>query len=164
MKSSREHPAADQPLMAKAVADAVGATKRQVQFWTDHGVLQFLPGGGGTRGNQRLYPRTELPFAAMACYLAASGIQIGTIGLAVFHVRLQLSDPNLPGANLPKYRRFLRGETESYILVRIHPKGAGGYDQGVTWVREKDLVEKYLKWDHAMTVINVKLVMSPHVE
>ena len=98
MKSSREHPAADQPLMAKAVADAVGATKRQVQFWTDHGVLQFLPGGGGTRGNQRLYPRTELPFAAIAHYLVVSGIQIGTIKMAMFHVRMELSNPTNPGA------------------------------------------------------------------
>ena len=164
MKSLREHPAADQPLMAKAVADAVGATKRQVQFWTDHGILQFLPGSGGARGNQRLYPGTELPFAAMACYLAASGIQIGTIKLAVFFVRLELSNPNLPHANLLKYRRYLRGEIDSYILVRTDRAPRGGYDQSVTWVSEKDLVEKYLKWDRAMTVINVKLVMSPHVE
>ena len=99
----------------------------------------------------------------MACYLAASGIQIGTIKLAVFLVRLQLSNPNIPGANLPKYRRFLRGGVDSYILVRTYPLADGGYDQGVTWISEKDLV-KYAKDDSAMTVINVKRVMSPHVE
>ena len=163
MKSSRKQPAADQPLMAQALADAVGATKRQVQFWSDHGVLQFLPGSGGARGNQRLYLRTELPFAAMACYLAASGIQIGTIKLAIFLVRGELSNRNIPGANPSKFRRFLRGETDSYILVRTHPASRGGYHQSVTWIPEKDLV-KYAKGDHAMTVINVKRVMSPHVE
>ncbi len=163
MESLREHPAADQPLMAKAVADAVGATKRQVQFWSDHGVLQFLPGSGGARGNQRLYLRTELPFAAMACYLAASGIQIGTIELAVFMVRNELSDPNLPGANPPKYRRYLRGEIDSYILVRTHPAPRSGYDQSVTWIAESDLLE-CLKHDRATTVVNVMRVMSPHVE
>ena len=92
MKPLREHSTADQPLMAKALADAVGATKRQVQFWSDHGVLQFLPGSGGSRGNQRLYLRTELPFAAMACCLAEVGIQIGTIELAAFLVRIELSN------------------------------------------------------------------------
>ncbi len=79
-------------------------------------------------------------------------------------VRSLLRDRARPGANPTKYRHFLRGETASYILVRTHPKDGGGYDKGVTWVPEKDLVEKYLKWDHAMIVINVKLVMSPHVE
>ncbi len=164
MPSSKKSQAADQPFMARALADAVGATKRQVQFWSDHGVLQFLPGSGGARGNQRLYPRSELPFAAMACYLAASGIQIGTIKLAIFLVRGELSNRNIPGANPSKFRRFLRGEADSYILVRTFPDPAGdGYTQSVTWIPEKDLV-KYLKGDHATTVVNVKRVMSPHVE
>ena len=163
MKSSRKRQIPDQPLMAQALADAVGATKRQVQFWSDHRVLQFLPGSGGARGNQRLYLRTELPFAAMACYLAASGIQIGTIKLAVFMVRNELSNPNLPGANPSKYRRYLRGEIDSYILVRTHPATRGGYDQSVTWIAERDLLE-YLKGDRATTVVNVMRVMSPHVE
>ena len=154
--------AADQPLMAQALADAVGATKRQVQFWSDHGVLQFLPGSGGSRGNQRLYLRTELPFAAMARALAANGIQIGTIELATFLVRGELSNRSLPGANPTKFRRYLRGEIASYILVRTHPDPAGdGYKQSVTWIPEKDLV-KYSKDTSTMTVINVKRVMSPH--
>ncbi len=163
MQSLRKHQAADQPLMAQALADAVGATKRQVQFWSDHGVLQFLPGSGGARGNQRLYPRTELPFAALAHYLAVAGIQIGTIKLAMFLVREELSNPTNPGANPPKYRRYLCGEIDSYILVRTYPAPSGGYEQSVTWIPEKDLV-KYLGWHHATTVINVKRVMSPHVE
>ena len=164
MKSLQKRRAADRPLMAKALADAVGATKRQVQFWSDHGVLQFLPGSGGARGNQRLYLRTELPFAAMARALAASGIQIGTIDLAMILVRGELSNSNLRRANPSKFRRYLRGETDSYILVRTYPDPAGdGYKQSVTWIPEKDLV-KYAKDDPAMTVINVKRVMSPHVE
>ena len=162
MKFSKKSQAADQPFMARALADAVGATKRQVQFWSDHGVLQFLPGSGGARGNQRLYPPSELPFAAMACYLAACGIQIATIELAVFLVRGELNNPSLPRANPRKYRRFLRGETDSYILVRTQPKESGGYEQSVAWIPEKDLV-KYLKADPAATVINVTRVMSPHV-
>ncbi len=163
MKLLRKRQAGDQPLMAQALADTVGATKRQVQFWSDHGVLEFLPGSGGARGNQRLYALTEPPFAALACYLAASGIQIRTIGLAVSGVRIELNNPNLPGSNPPKYWRYLRGEIDSYILVRTHPAGGGGYDQSVTWIPERDLV-KYLKADRSTTVINVKRVMSPHVE
>ena len=164
MKSLRKSRAVDQPLMAQALADAVGATKRQVQFWSDHGVLLFLPGSGGARGNQRLYLRTELPFAALACYLAASGIQIGTIRLAVPFIRGELSNPNRPAALRSKFWRFLRGETNSYILVRTFPDpGGDGYKQSVTWIPEKDLM-KYAKYDQAMTVINVKRVMTPHVE
>ncbi len=163
MASLKIRQAADQPLMAQALADVVGATKRQVQFWSDHKVLQFLPGSGGTRGNQRLYLRTELPFAAMACYLAASGIQIGTIKLAMGAVRRELRNSKLTGANPTKFQRFLRGEIRSYILVRTFQDPAGdGLKQSVTWIPEKDLLN-YAKDDHAMTVINVKRVMSPHV-
>ena len=148
--------------MAKALADVVGMTKRQVQFWSDHEVLHFLPGSGGTRGNQRLYPRTELPFAALAGALAANGVQIGTIKLAMDLVRRELNNPNLRRANPSKFRRWLRGGTGSYILVRAHPADGGGYKQSVTWVSEKDLKEKYLEWGHVTTVINVKRVMSSH--
>jgi len=163
MKSGRKRQTLDRPLMAQAVADAVGATKRRVQLWSDHGVLQFLPGSGGVRGNQRLYPRTELPFAAMACYLAKLGVNIGTIDLAVFMARTELNPPTFHGADPSKYRRYLRGEIDSYILVRTHPKNGGGYDQSVTWIAESELME-YLKGDCAATVINVKKVMSPHAE
>ncbi len=163
MASLKERQAADQPLMAQALADVVGATKRQVQFWSDHEVLQFLPGSGGTRGNQRLYLRTELPFAAMACYLAASGIQIGTIHLAVAAVRGAPSNSKLSGANPAKFQRFFRGELRSYILVRTFQDPAGaGLEQSVTWIPETDLLN-YAKDDCAMTVLNVKRVMSPHV-
>ncbi len=54
-------------LMAQAMADAIGATKRQVQIWTDAGVLicrpetDLHPG----RGRQRLYDREELPVATL---------------------------------------------------------------------------------------------------
>ena len=143
--------------MAKALADAVGATKRQVQFWSDHEVLEFLPGSGGSRGNQRLYPRTELPFAAMACYLAASGIRIGAIKMAMFMIRGALNNPEWP------HRRHLRGEGDSYILVRTQPAAGGGYEQSFQWVLEEALV-KSMESGFATTVINVKRVMTPHVE
>ena len=93
----------------------------------------------------------------------ASGIQIGTIELAVGLVRGELINRNIVGSNPRKFWRFLRGESNSYILVRTRPKSGGGYEQGVTWIPEKDLV-KYMEWDPAATVINVKRVMSPYVE
>ena len=151
----------DKPLMAKAFGDAVGATKRQVQFWTAHGVLQFLPGSGGGTGNQRLYPQTEVPFAALARHLAAAGIQVGTIEFAVFMVRTEITNSTLHGANPQKFRRYLRGEEDSYILVRTHPKAGGRNKRSVTWIGAEDLAE-YLGFDHATTVINVRKVMGPH--
>ena len=50
--SSTEH----MPIMAQAVADAIGANKRQVQIWTDAGILRCLPETDRQgRGRQRLY-------------------------------------------------------------------------------------------------------------
>ena len=98
MAPSQSSTRPDDTLMTQALADAVGATKRQVQFWTHHKVLDYLPGTGSGRGKKRLYPRSELPIAAMARYLAASGVRVETIHFAAQVVRLELTDPSLRGA------------------------------------------------------------------
>ena len=82
----------DKPLMAKAFGDVIGATKRRVQLWSDYGILEFLPGSGGARGNQRLYSRSELPFALMAHYMAESGVNIGAIKRVISAARHSAHD------------------------------------------------------------------------
>lgn len=66
--------------MAQAVADKVGATKRQIQLWTDGGAIRCLPGTDRQgRGRQRLYDQSELPFAAFVTALARHKIPIGDL-------------------------------------------------------------------------------------
>ena len=103
--------------MAQAVADAVGATKRQVQLWSDAGAIQCFPETDRQgRGRQRLYPRSELPFAAMAAFLARYQIPIGMIRAWIHFTRMQLaSDIPGPGRKADWYRRAFRGEEESYM-------------------------------------------------
>ena len=70
MKKISRLPAHEEPLMAQAVADAVGATKRQIQLWTDGGAIRCLPETDRQgRGRQRLYEQSELPFAALVAHI-----------------------------------------------------------------------------------------------
>ncbi len=162
MSPSKPTTRPDQTLMTQALADSVGATKRQIQFWTEHGILDYLPGSGGGQGRQRLYPRTELPFAAMARYLA-NAARVNTISLAVFGARLSLNPtPGLKGARPRWYRQALRGEVESYMVISYHPR-ASKYEPGVSWSDKSKLVE-LLPHRHGLIIINVQKVMSPHAE
>jgi len=68
----------DDFLMAQAVADAIGATKRQVQIWTDAGAIRCTPESDRQgRGRQRLYDRSELPVAALVAAMARCKLPIG---------------------------------------------------------------------------------------
>ncbi len=67
-------------MMAQAVADAIGATKRQVQLWTDAGAIQCLPDTDRQgRGSQRLYSKDELPTAALVAAAAKAKLPIGIL-------------------------------------------------------------------------------------
>ena len=104
--------------MAKAVADAVGATKRQVQLWSDAGAIQCFPETDRQgRGRQRLYPRSELPFAAMAAFLARYQIPIGMIRAWIHFSRMQL-EHDIPESRRKAdwFQRAFRGEEESYMM------------------------------------------------
>ena len=68
----------DELLMAQAVADRIGATKRQVQIWTDAGAIRCIPESDHQgRGRQRLYDRSELPIAAIVAAMARCKLPIG---------------------------------------------------------------------------------------
>ena len=160
MTPSQSSTRPDDTLMTQALADAVGATKRQVQFWTKHYILDYLPGTGRGRGQKRLYPRSELPIAAMARYLAASGVRVDTIHFAAQVVRHELTDSSVRGERTAWCRKALRGEVESYIVIPYHPVD-GRYVEGINWSNRDNLI-KMLPHRHGAIIVNVQKVMSPH--
>ena len=149
--------------MAQAVADAVGATKRQVQLWSDAGAIQCFPETDRQgRGRQRLYPRSELPFAAMAAFLARYQIPIGMIRAWIYFTRMMLAS-DMPGSNRKAdwYRKAFRGQEESYMMFQAAERGTitGGY----MWTDRTIMVEN-VTHNLGYIVLNVRKVIAPLVE
>ena len=68
------------PLMARELANAVGASKRQIQIWTDAGAIQCRSETDRLgRGKQRLYDAEELLYAAVSARLAELQLPIGRL-------------------------------------------------------------------------------------
>ena len=134
--------------MAKALADAVGATRRQVQLWTDAHVIDCLPGTDrqGT-GRKRLYGQSEIPFAALAAELAKWQISIGRIALLVGWVRAS--------RKMPKPKMILRGTQINWLVIPRDQE-----DPVIASERVGDSLETY----PSAIVINVKEVMEPEVQ
>lgn len=148
--------------MAQAVADAVGATKRQVQLWTDAGAIQCFPETDRQgRGRQRLYPRSELPFAAMAVFLARYQIPIGMIRAWIHFTRMQLAS-DIPGSGRKAYwyRKAFRGQEESYMMFQA---AEGGHTGTYTWTDRTIMVEN-VTHNLGYIVLNVRKVIAPLVE
>ena len=162
MTLRRKPPERDQPLMAQAVADAVGATKRQVQLWSDAGAIQCFPETDRQgRGRQRLYPRSELPFAAMAAFLARYQIPIGMIRAWSQFARMHLAS-DVPGSSRKAdwYQRAFRGEEESYMLFgtaeAVITENFGWNDRSIMIAR--------ITHNRGYVVLNVRKVIAPFVE
>ncbi len=85
----------NEPIMAKALAGKIGATKRQVQFWTKHGIIRPASGGGGT-GHHYRYPNSERPYAWLALMLADLGMRVGSIKVLVNKVRDEAAQKYFP--------------------------------------------------------------------
>ena len=148
--------------MAQAVADAIGATKRQVQLWTDGGAIRCLPETDRQgRGRQRLYDQTELPFAALVAALATHKLPIGDLILWSRVVRTSLREFPFQGKKYTKdwHEAAFRGEIESYIILRSHK---GEQAAGLTWLDLDDTL-KTLKLAGTAIVINVQETVSPFV-
>lgn len=137
----------EKPLMAKALADAVGATRRQVQLWTDAHVIDCLPGTDrqGT-GRKRLYDQSEIPFAALAAELAKWQISIGRIALLVGWVRAS--------RKIRKPKMILRGTQINWLVI---PRD----QEDLVLMTER--IGDSLKAYPSAIVINVKEVMEPQV-
>jgi hypothetical protein len=151
--------------MAQAVADAVGATKRQVQLWSDAGAIQCFPETDRQgRGRQRLYPRSELPFAAMAAFLARYQIPIGMIRAWVGFARMVLAGQIEPLPSTRRgtdwYRSAFRGEEESYMMFRA----ADGVITGSFGWNDRKLMIEGVRHNPGYIVLNVRKVIAPFVE
>ncbi len=148
--------------MAQAVADAVGATKRQVQLWSDAGAIQCFPETDRQgRGRQRLYPRSELPFAAMAKVLAGYQIPIGMIREWIKFTRMLLAS-DIPGSGRKAdwYRRAFRGEEESYMTFQA----AEGVVTGSYGWNDRRIMIEGITHNRGYIVLNVRKVIAPFVE
>ncbi len=148
--------------MAQAVADAVGATKRQVQLWSDAGTIQCFPETDRQgRGRQRLYPRAELPFAALAAFLARYQIPIGMIRAWIHFTRMQLAS-DIPGSRRKAdwYRRAFRGQEESYMMFQA---AKGPVTGSYTWTDRTIMVEN-VTHNLGYIVPNVRKVIARFVE
>ena len=128
-------------LMAQAFGDAVGATKRQIQFWTDRGAVKCVAGTDQQgRGKQRLYDEAEIPIARLIAQMAAFQLPIGRLITAATHIRGSC-DPRGRGTTAPRqpgghpaswHREALAGKRESYICLRH------GIDS-FTWLDRKEM-------------------------
>ena len=158
MKQKTPEADTDQPLMAQAVADAVGTTKRRVQLWTDAKALHCYPETDKLgRGRQRLYPRSELPFAAVAHAMAENEIRVHWIALACNLVRSEMADR----FGNTKYARWCRsawsGKTDSYFL--FGPPSSESFG----WMPPEKLMN-LLHAGRTGIVIPVHTVISPFIE
>ncbi len=119
--------------MAQAVADAIGATKRQVQLWTDHGVVRCIPETDRLGpGRQRHYERDEIPIAALVAAAAQFRLPIRMLDLLSWMIRMLIErgDEDLPrGRPASWYRQALAGEFESFIVLPYHRESAGWPDR-----------------------------------
>ena len=140
-------------LMAQAVADRVGATKRQIQMWTDAGVLVCLPETHRKgRGRQRLYERSELPYATVIAELAKMKLPIGTLQVFSEHMRDTLEEAK--GERKKFYQAALNGNVESYLILDNREGDYSTY----SWADTENAVDILKKYTGAVFV-NVQAVI-----
>ena len=157
---------AAKPLMAQAVADAIGATLRQVQIWTDAGVLQCIAETDRQgRGRQRLYDQEVIPIAALIAAAAQFKLPIGALMVISFAIRHLLyrtpaDDPvaaKVRGEYTSKwYQSALRGEIDSFIYISPETPNTSII---VSW-HDKDLIDKMLEGDKCAILINVRNIIK----
>lgn len=121
---------ADKPIMAQAFGEAVGASKRQIQFWTVHGAIKCLAKRHPGRGRQRFYDEAEMPIARLVAQMAVFELPIGRLVSAAEWIRV-FTNPEGPGTyskgptkgltggfTAAELRDALAGKHESFILLR----------------------------------------------
>jgi len=100
--------------MAQALANEANATKRQIQLWTDAGILRCLDGTDRQgRGRQRLYDDDEIKFSRFAAALAGLYLPIGV----------------------------LINATEQYRALTTSPQWAIITSETIKWTQEPELAE-----------------------
>ena len=137
-------------MMAQAVADAVGATKRQIQLWTDAGAIHCLPDTDRQgRGSQRLYTKDELPFIALVAAAAKAKLPIGV--LTRFSEWVKDHFKAHPYTGIEDFR---------YLIFEVPEKNS---DPKASWLflcDDEGTAMEYINELHSAVVINVNKVMA----
>ena len=151
--------------MAQAFAEKVGATLRQVQLWTDQGVIKCLPETKHQgRGRKRLYDLSELPIGSLAAVLARMQFTIGVLEGYADIVRNFLHEKQ-PERHYEEerprdwYRRAFRAQVESWMV--FIPELVDG-KLWFSWEEERTIA-KLLKTRRVCVLVNVKPVISAFV-
>ena len=145
-------------LMAQAVADRVGATKRQIQMWTDAGVLLCLPETDRKgRGRQRLYEKSELPYAAVISELATMKLPIGTLQFFSELMRDTLEEAK--GKRKKFGQAALNGNVESYLIL---DNRTGDYST-YSWADIESTIEILRKYTGAVIVNIQRVIQSANI-
>ena len=92
-----------------------------------------------------------MPVATLVAEAARFTLPIGTLQLISFAIRTELAGKVPQGRKLGFYKRAIRGEVESYLLVR--PTGDRQF--GIGWYDETGLADM-LRSSPAGLVINVQ--------
>ena len=153
-------------LMAQAVADAIGATKRQVQVWTDAGAIHCLPETDRQgRGHQRLYDLNELPLAALVATMARHRLPIGIIREWADSIRYGpvMVSPSgekrfveiKGGRGREWVEAALRGEFQSFLIFCSRQDG-----DDYMWLDNAKLLKSFFVIQEAGLVIAVHKVVN----
>ena len=160
--------------MAQALSDSVGATKRQIQIWTDAGVIHCLPETDRQgRGRQRLYVSSEKPAAALATWLVKFGLPVGHLIFYASAFRAAMLDEingvDMRGEeNWPKWRRnALTGKHESWIVMQWDGTEHLTPDEGkpttsFAWCNREHLMERIIHHGEMFLILNVKKSLAPY--
>jgi hypothetical protein len=163
-------------MLANEFGDRIGAALRQVQFWTDQGILKCVPETKHQgRGRKRLYDPIELPIGALVVVLSRFGFTVGVLDGYAHIVRQFLAErqPESLYRQRPRswFRAAFRGVIESWMVFvpettseRIPGERDKPADKRVvfSWESTEQLV-KLLPTRRAATVVNVCEVISPLV-
>ena len=162
-------------LRSKDLAQMVGASLRQIQHWTDIGILECAPGTDrGGRGSQRLYARDEVGIAALIA--AMNDIQLPSSVLKNAAAQLRIATFKLDYSVFEYYpewaetvqneieyiRPFLFGKKESVICIdmkKIKSNDEGALRDAVMWREWKD-VSLIGREREALVILNVKPIVE----
>ena len=147
--------------MAQAVADATGATKRQVQIWTDAGAILCIPETDRQgRGRQRLYDRSELPFVALVNALSIYKVPIGYLVKWTSLARIYLGDQahKLGKHSKAWCKSAMAGERESFLVFYWSHEGRV---HTAAWTDSEGLGAALRQAPMAI-VVNVQETLSPY--
>lgn len=168
------------PMMAKAFGNQINASLRQVQLWTDQGILKCVPGTDHQgHGRKRLYEAFELPIGSLVVVLARFKFTVGILQEYADVVRnlLHECEPDSLYEIRPRgwFRGAFRGSFNSWM--GFIPEVTREYIPGETeegllspedrlvffWEDERTLTTG-LRTRRAITLVRVSEVISPFVK